>query len=226
MPERVVVVSGKLDNRQDREEHALLVDWFKEPHGLLRPADDSPYAASGFGAVTVDDPPADVASASYVKETPVAYDVAPDDEIEDEAPGRYRSAPAAQNIYRVSPSPPPLTAPSSIARAASPNGNGYGGQLHVMPPPPEEPPSSPSTLYITLRRTGNNTEDFERLAQLHLLLKDQTGPDHFVVVLESADRKRIELTFPNESTRYTPGLQERVATLVGKDNIRVVTPMA
>ncbi|MGC9357558.1 MAG: DNA polymerase III subunit alpha, partial [Anaerolineae bacterium] len=34
-PGRIVVVSGKLDNRPDREEHPVLVDWFKEPHEYL-----------------------------------------------------------------------------------------------------------------------------------------------------------------------------------------------
>ena len=34
--DRILVVSGKLDDRADREEHSLLVDWFKEPSEMLR----------------------------------------------------------------------------------------------------------------------------------------------------------------------------------------------
>ena len=53
IPDRVLVVSGKLDNRQGREEHALLADWFKEPHELQRPD------TGGSGPLLVQEPPAD-----------------------------------------------------------------------------------------------------------------------------------------------------------------------
>ncbi len=58
IPDRVLVVSGKLDSRQGREEHTVLADWFKEPHELHRPT------AGGNGPLLAQEPP-------------VAYDAAP-----------------------------------------------------------------------------------------------------------------------------------------------------
>lgn len=79
-------------------------------------------------------------------------------------------------------------------------------------------------LYITLRRTGNNADDFAKLAQIHRMLKAQVGRDQFVVVLEGNGQHRIELSFPNESTCDTPSLRERVVRLVGPDNLQIRIP--
>lgn len=89
-------------------------------------------------------------------------------------------------------------------------------------PPPPEPPSPPATAYITLRRTGNPSSDFERLSSLHKVLKTEKGSDDFVVVLESDGRDKVELAFPNEHTRLTSSLRQQIVSIVGDDNLRVV----
>jgi hypothetical protein len=96
-----------------------------------------------------------------------------------------------------------------------------GLQVGAVPPEPDVP-SPPSTLYITLRRSGNNTRDFETLSRLHQMLCLDRGDDQFVVVLEGADEDKIELEFPNERTQYTPGLRKQIAAVVGADNLRVI----
>ncbi len=91
----------------------------------------------------------------------------------------------------------------------------------LMPQPPE-PPLPPATVYITLRRTGNNITDFEKLSHLHQVLGMEQGSDEFVVVLESAGQNKVELTFPNERTRFTSNLRREITSIVGDENLRVV----
>ncbi len=59
IPNRVLVVCGKLDNRPDRDEHPVLADWLKEPHDFLLPV-DGPYAGpeppDSMGRVSEDSP--------------------------------------------------------------------------------------------------------------------------------------------------------------------------
>ena len=233
--ESVVVVSGKLDNRQDREEHSLLADWFKEPYELLRPADNGGFTPSGYG-------PADYGSPSYVAEPPADY-VVSTPEAAPKAPvgkrnGGTRDSVAPTGVrHRSKPavSPPGVRSGVSSANGGPANGGpangglalgsaamGGNGERHDTPPPPEEPPLPPATVYVTLPRTGDPDDDFSRLAQVHELLKAEAGQDSFVVYFENERGKRVELSFPNERTRYTPHLKEQVAGIVGANNIRVM----
>ncbi len=220
--ESVVVVSGKLDNRQDREEHSLLADWFKEPHELLRPSDNGGYADSRYAPAIYD-------ASSFVAESADYYG-SPPDYPDDFAP-TYAPNDAGNGIetrtHTVQPAaPPPPPASRSKPRAAPLSNSGIAkngnGERPYTPPPPDDPPAPPATVYVTLPRTGDPSQDFARLAQLHNLFKAESGQDHFVVYLENERGKRVELSFPNEHTRYTPHLKEQVAGLVGVENIRVM----
>ena len=59
--DRILVVSGKLDNRADREEHSLLVDWFKAPDEMLRADPNSGSTFTYNSSLTT--PPAQVKDA-------------------------------------------------------------------------------------------------------------------------------------------------------------------
>ncbi len=225
---RVLVVSGKLDSRQDREEHPLLADWFKEPHELL--------SAVGNGDALA-------GSASFVREEPASYDVDASQATEE---------PADQNAHNgkaSSASAPVEVQVTDVAEGGRLSDEGqsvdkkppedrvrpYEGQPdteiedpdnghsdRVSPLLPEEPPSPPATLYITLQRTNDNERDFQKLAELHRLLKAQRGADSFVVALKSERHKPVELLFPNENTHITPGLRQGIASIVGQNNLRVI----
>ncbi len=217
VPERILVVSGKLDNRSDRDEHSLLADWFKAPSELLRPVDNSLPPAQ--------DPPwpsnAHPNGASYGSESLAAYEVSTPAPVLEKAAATSQPAPQRQ---RLAPKPAALT------RAPAPKpGNGgkpHEAPTHAAPPPPETPPLPPSTFYITLQRSSDNAEDFKKLAQIHHMLRSKAGQDRFVIVLEGAGSGRVELSFPNDHTHYTPGLRDLVAGMVGQDNVRIVTPVA
>ncbi|MEJ5309329.1 MAG: DNA polymerase III subunit alpha [Anaerolineae bacterium] len=217
--ENIVVVSGKLDNRQDREEHSLLADWFKEPHELLRPVGNTGYSTMPYDA------PHFVAEASefYGTEPDFADDFPPTTLNGNGIEPRTRTTPPAVPPSPPAPSSKPVTAPLSNRHPAKTStANGGNGARHDTPPPPEEPPPPPATVYVTLPRTGDPSQDFARLAQLHTLLKAESGQDQFVVYFENERGKRVELLFPNERTRFTPHLKEQVAGLVGAENIRVM----
>ena len=224
--ERILVVSGKLDNRQDREEPSLLADWFKEPHELPRPSDNGGYTANEYEQTSV----AETVPPFYGASSDGASSQGAPLHAENSAPPlaepetrngtgydtRAASVPASPVQAQTHPAP-------QLARAPSNGGNGNGS--HHTPPPPEEPPAPPSVLHITLSRTGDNQQDYDRLAQLRDMLRAESGEDSFVVLLEGGGRDRLEFAFPNDHTRYSPHLRELVATFVGADALRVITAM-
>jgi len=219
--ESVIVVSGKLDNRQDREEHSLLADWFKEPHELLRPltpqrpADNGGYTNPGYAS-------ADYGPPAYIAESRIDYSAS--------APEAFPNAPVSERngtmlngtSQRYTPGTSPAPSPSVASSINGGSANGDNGEHHDTPPSPEEPPMPPATVYVNLPRTGDPDRDYSRLAQLHELLKTESGQDNFVVYFENERGKRVELSFPNERTRFTSHLKAQVAGIVGADNIRVM----
>ena len=54
------------------------------------------------------------------------------------------------------------------------------------------------------------------------MLKADKGKDEFVVLLEDAGNKRIQLSFPNERTQNTSLLREQVESIVGSGNLRII----
>ncbi|MBN1486361.1 MAG: DNA polymerase III subunit alpha [Anaerolineae bacterium] len=188
VPQRILVVSGKLDSRPDREERPLLADWFKEPFMLQSPDQDT-Y------------PPASAPPSPFNNETPTPYEATSPKVVvspNPPSPARLREKPVEEPERAT-----PLVAQSSEV---------------ILPPAPEEPPEPPSLLRILFQRSGNTNQDFRKLAELHCLLKTQQGEDSFVVVLEGRGKKRIELSFPNDHTHYTRDLQQKVEGLVGEGN--------
>ncbi len=203
-PNRVVVVCGKLDTQQDREEHSLVVEWFKEPHEFL-------VAATSSGPVM-----APVGGGG-------AY-------FEEEFPRSSASVPSGRNggdrgQHRPQPVPPVASTQPDDLRFSPPvpavhEVDGYTADTAMSPDVPPEPPAPPATLYITIQRSGDNRSDFQKLERLHKVLRRERGMDQFVVVLEG-DQK-VELAFPNETTHCTVDLRQRITAIVGSENLRVI----
>ncbi len=192
IPSRVLVVSGKMDNRPDRDEHPLLADWFKEPQEFLRPDQ------SGQGSST--------SARQAATEQNVFQPTQRGDSNGGISPTALPESPARAS-----------TGQPTAAASGEPISD-YNSRQSVAPPP--EPPSSPATIYITLRRTGDTANDFDKLSRLHQVLLAEQGTDQFVVVLEG--EQKIELAFPNEYTHCTPALRRQIASIVGNGNLRVV----
>ncbi|MDF1512215.1 MAG: hypothetical protein P1S60_00250, partial [Anaerolineae bacterium] len=230
--ERILVASGKLDSRPNREDHPLLADWFKDTHELPASLTSKPgNGGNGEG---------------YIQSPEQIFEPAPDDwpapapspgkpKHEAQSPVATQSskpetgfASAAAPIVppeRVYPLPDEKTSEGRMPAREDNGDNGNsrnagGATLYSAAPPTNS--ETPATLYITFKRTGNETADWARLAQLHQVLKMEQGTDEFVVLLEDTGNKRIQLSFPNERTHYTPVLRSQVESIVGSDNLRII----
>jgi DNA polymerase-3 subunit alpha len=212
---RILVVSGKLDSRPNRDDHPLLAEWFKEPHEFLVSSETNNGGRSGSDGGNGERAPSRSGAVATSKRT--------------RGNGNGGAASSATQAVSTSRGDAQRASPqATVQRATSESptpheGNGRDEAVEdrqsVAPPP--EPPLPPATVYITLRRSGDNRTDFEKLSNVHRMLKSAEGPDQFVVILEGAQQK-IELSFPNEYTHFTPVLRQQLATIVGAENLRVV----
>ncbi len=84
---------------------------------------------------------------------------------------------------------------------------------------------SPRTqhLFITFRRTANQEQDKQRLREVYSLLESYAGQDRFSFLVTGPDGK-VQLDFPNVSTRYCPDLVRHLDRLVGSHAVRI-TPV-
>lgn len=248
--ERVLVASGKLDNRPNREDHPLLVDWFKDLNEIAIPEPNDGnngggHNRNGFGYGNnshyppMPEPPLDevnLDTASFSS-----------DEISIHR-GHHAETPVHANISKPSGMGDVDASAASVMHATelrevlmhkgdhthSDGDDGDNGKSDTSFTPlaypvhtPVDVPAityrtPPSILHITLKRTGNDKVDWERLSQLHEVLKAEQGTDEFIVYLEDAQRKRIQLSFPNERTHNTAGLREIVESIVGIGNLRIL----
>lgn len=204
---RVLVVSGKLDARPDREDHPLMADWFKLPQDLLRP-DESAL------------PPLPEDYNPFAREVPPPYTTpAPPQTARPPAPGPRHQPSATVETAVAAPSAATPTAPIHAPREAPVS----------LPAPPEEPPAPPSTLCITLHRTSNHHEDYGVLQRVYQVVQAQEGADRFIIYLQNGETtrpKRIQLSFPNEHTCITPALCRQIEELVGRANVRILLESA
>ena len=83
-------------------------------------------------------------------------------------------------------------------------------------------PSAPKhTVRVTLTRSGEQTQDVERLHSVHSLLVGYSGQDRFVIRLVGGANKPIELAFPNDRTHYSPELMRELSAMVGPEGVHV-----
>ena len=80
----------------------------------------------------------------------------------------------------------------------------------------------PAQLRIIIRQTGDPDVDKRRLQRLHGLLIGYPGQDTFTFILSNGER-RVEVTFPNNTTHYCDLLREEIVQIVGgMDAIEVI----
>jgi DNA polymerase III alpha subunit len=105
--------------------------------------------------------------------------------------------------------------PSSYsARSDGGNGGGRpapgnGGARHM-----------PRHLQITIRRSGNQEQDKQRVGQVYGMLQQRRGEDQFSFVLVDG-KHRVEIDFPNATTSYTYELAQSLRAMLGRDAIHV-----
>ncbi len=78
-------------------------------------------------------------------------------------------------------------------------------------------------LYVTFQRTTDQEQDKQRLRDIYALLESYQGEDRFSFVVTGPNGK-VQLDFPNASTRYCPALAHDLERLVGSQAVRI-TPV-
>jgi len=92
-------------------------------------------------------------------------------------------------------------------------------------PPLPAAPTAPSVSLVHLRITLPRTQDLEqlikRLGQVYDLLQSYPGEDRFSLYVENGGQGRLQIDFPNDTTRHCPELDRQLRPLVGSGTIIV-----
>jgi DNA polymerase-3 subunit alpha len=92
----------------------------------------------------------------------------------------------------------------------------------VSPTPPVEQQGETRMVTVVLRSSGDKTRDVLRLRRIHGILMSYPGEDRFALQVYERGRFFL-LEFPNFSCGICPELLDRLAQLVGRENLRVET---
>jgi DNA polymerase-3 subunit alpha len=96
-----------------------------------------------------------------------------------------------------------------------------GGQRKPLLPRTRPTPSPACTIRVTLTRSGQQSQDVQKLREVHGLLVGHSGQDRFVIHLAGGASRQVELTFPNDTTRYSSDLARKLAAIVGAGAVHV-----
>jgi DNA polymerase III subunit alpha len=85
-----------------------------------------------------------------------------------------------------------------------------------------DPPTPPGAVHlrIVLKRTRDDEGDIRRLGHAHDVLRSYPGSDTYSFLVVN-DTTRVQLDFPNASTRYCPELNQALQRLLGAGNVQV-----
>jgi DNA polymerase-3 subunit alpha len=92
----------------------------------------------------------------------------------------------------------------------------------ISPTPPLEQDGEIRMVTVVLRSSGDKTRDVLRLRRIHGILMSYPGEDRFALQVYERGRFFL-LEFPNFSCGICQDLLDRLAQLVGRENLRVET---
>jgi DNA polymerase-3 subunit alpha len=98
-------------------------------------------------------------------------------------------------------------------------GGGQESPAAGVEPRPTPPPAR--TVCVTLTRSGEQARDVQTLRQVHSLLVEHPGQDHFLIRLFGGASRSVEMAFPNDTTHYCPELVRKLAAIVGAEAVHV-----
>ena len=132
----------------------------------------------------------------------------------------------------------PLGQPAAQRRGSGPPGNGPARRpgTPVTPPVAKAPTggqadgqqgartgvgNGPLHLHITIPRGDDLQSVIKRLGQVYDLLQSHPGGDRFSLYVENGGRGRVQIDFPNDTTRHSPGLEKELRPLLGGGSIHI-----
>ncbi|NMC54113.1 MAG: DNA polymerase III subunit alpha [Chloroflexi bacterium] len=140
-------------------------------------------------------------------------------------PDPQPAQPASQPAAAPTPSST-LTRPTpQVEKRFPPASQAYGPATYYMPPanytwsgPKSD--EAPRMITVTLTGSGLQSRDSRKLKCVYNLLRSSPGRDKFSFALHESGRFRL-IEFPNDTTGINQDLINRVAELVGDENIQV-----
>jgi DNA polymerase III alpha subunit len=139
-----------------------------------------------------------------------------------------RLSPGAEDTRPVEKQPSPTGTPVAPAGAQSPVSTAPVQEQPLRPPiapppllaEPKDDGLPPRQMTIFLRPSGDSDRDRRRIKNVYGILISSHGKDRFQFqVFESGKGHLID--FPNDSTRITPDMLDRLKKLLGEENWRI-----
>jgi hypothetical protein len=138
--------------------------------------------------------------------------------ISDQPLARAISDPTIQSSNLPTIQPSNLPAPPARAAASRPTGGLRLGLEGAQPG--RASPQLPYHLSITVNRSGDSEQDRQRLRFIYELVTSFQGQDTFTLFIPEG-QQRLQLDFPNATTRHCVELQQRLSQLLGATAVRV-----
>ncbi len=124
------------------------------------------------------------------------------------------SSPVSATAPRVADRPGDAGDGQNLAAGVSLSSTIGGGMGKAISPPKVR------LLEINLRCSGDHDQDRQMMRRVYRMLEQRPGPDRFLFNIIS-DKGRVQLDFPNVTTRYEPELDEALRTALGENALYV-----
>lgn len=93
--------------------------------------------------------------------------------------------------------------------------------LSIAPPHPLTPsPAPPREIRVTVQRTLDAERDKRLLGWVVDALKAKPGPDRFCIIVRK-NGAAVQLDFPNDTTAFTPALEQQLVRRLGVGSVEV-----
>lgn len=116
---------------------------------------------------------------------------------------------------------PRLAAPASVETPRRESAPPVFPPRYILPPRTDDE-NACRMVTVILRATGDRARDNLRVRHVHGILRAYPGRDHFAFYIIEEGRNYL-VEFPNDTTGVCDELLQRLAALVGEENIRVET---
>ena len=111
-----------------------------------------------------------------------------------------------------------LCAPEQVQVSSEPANHEVPKQSGVEGPPSSLP--APLELRITIQRTADAEKDKKLLSWVYDLLRGRPGTDRFCIIVRK-NGSAIQLDFPNDTTEFTPALEQQLTRRLGAGSVEV-----
>ena len=82
------------------------------------------------------------------------------------------------------------------------------------------PPRTPIELRVTIQRTADAEKDKKLLSWVYDLLRGRPGTDRFCIIVRK-NGSAMQLDFPNDTTEFTPALEQQLTRRLGAGSVEV-----